>query len=256
MLYIISGGLKRLSAVADKVVPFMALLYVIGGLVVILVNIHNVPSMFVSIFKGAFSLKAATGGAIGIGMKEAMRYGVARGLYSNEAGEGSAAVMHSSAQVDHPSRQGLYGIADVFIDTMIICSVSGFTVLLTGVARPDAEAAILVSEAFGTVLPILRYVVYISLFLFCATSLMSQWYFGNVSLNYLFGGKKAVTVYKWIFPITVIIGSMASHNLVWLIQDCALGLLVLPNLIALVIMAGKVRALTKDFFSHEPVEKF
>ncbi len=254
MVYIISGGLKRLAAVADKVVPFMAALYITGGLIVIFANITSVPAMIVSIFKSAFTIKAGIGGAVGIGMREAMRYGVARGLYSNEAGEGSAAVLHSSVEVDHPVRQGLYGVVEVFVDTMIICTITGFVVLSSGVIGPGSTAATLAAQAFSSVLPALRYVVYVSLFLFCSTSLMSQWYFGNVSLNYMFGGGKAAAVYKIIFPITIIIGSMSSVDLVWMIQDCALGLLIIPNLIALAIMAPKVRAMTGEFFSKKSTD--
>lgn len=253
MSYIISGGLKRLADVATKIVPFMAGLYIIGGLIVIISNFSTLPAVFTSIFKNAFTLKAGVGGAVGISMKQAMRYGIARGLYSNEAGEGSAAVLHSTAEVDHPARQGMYGVVEVFVDTIIICTITGLVILSSGVSYLDASPTTLAATAFQSVYPPLQYIVHISLFLFCVTSLMSQWYFGNVSLNYLLGGK-AATVYKIIFPITIIIASLLSHNLVWIIQDCALGFLIIPNLIALVVMSPEVRRLTKDFFDN-PNEK-
>ena len=138
--------------------------------------------MFQSIFAGAFSLKAGAGALAGISMREAMRFGVARGLYSNEAGEGSAAVLHSAAEVDHPVRQGLYGIIEVFIDTIIICSTTGFVVLVTGVNEYHGKAPTLAATAFGSVFPAMKYVIYVSLILFASTSIMSQWYFGQVSL--------------------------------------------------------------------------
>ena len=133
MTFVISGGFQRLVHTAEKIVPIMAGMYVLCGLIVLVLRMPRLPAVLESIIQGAFTLKAGTGAAVGLTMKEAMRFGVARGLYSNEAGEGSAAVIHSSAQVDHPVRQGLYGIMEVFIDTMVICSTTGFAVLLTGV---------------------------------------------------------------------------------------------------------------------------
>ena len=225
----------------------MAGLYIAGGLVVILAHIGQVPAMFAEIFRAAFSLKAGVGAAAGITMREAMRYGVARGLYSNEAGEGSAAVLHAAVQVDHPVRQGLYGLVEIFVDTMVICSTTGFTVLITGVWRTSTDAANLAAAAFGSVLPGMQYVVSISLILFAVTSLMSQWYFGHVSLTYLrkpFGA----TVYRMLFPVLILLGSNTSIDLVWSIQDCALGLLILPNIASLLLLAPRVRALTREFF--------
>lgn len=253
MSFIISGGLKRLVTVAGKVVPLMAGLYVVGGLVVILANFTQIPSMLGSIFGNAFSTQAGVGALAGITVREAMRFGIARGLYSNEAGEGSAAVLHSSAEVDHPVRQGLYGIAEVFIDTMLICTTTGFVVIISGVNLTHASAATLSAEAFATVMPMMRYVVNISLVLFATTSLMSQWYFGHVSLTYL-KLPRGATVYRFVFPIAVIFGSVSTIDMVWALQDCALGLLIIPNILALIALSGKVRKLTKEFF--DPKNKY
>lgn len=247
MLFIISGGLGRLVAVAERVVPLMAGLYVVGGIVVIVANAEKLPSMLGSIFQGAFSLQAGMGAVAGITMREAMRFGIARGLYSNEAGEGSAAVLHSSANVDHPVRQGLYGVVEVFIDTMVICTTTGFVVLLSGANLTHTNAATLSAVAYGTVLPAMQYVVNISLVLFASTSLMSQWYFGHISLTYL-KLPKGAAVYRMLFPVAIIIGSMSTIDMVWSLQDCALGLLIIPNMVALVVLAPKVRRLTKEFF--------
>lgn len=247
MLVIISGGLKRLVSVAERTAPFMAALYILGGIVVILMHITQIPATFELIFKSAFSMKAGVGGLAGVTMREAMRYGVARGLYSNEAGEGSAAVLHSSAEVDHPVRQGLYGIIEVFVDTMVICSTTGLVILVSGVDVSNASGANLAANAFGSVFPQFGYVVSVSLILFAGTSLMSQWYFGHVSLLYL-KTKKGALLYKVLFPIAIIVGSLTAAEFVWTLQDCALGLLIIPNIITLVIMAPKVRRLTKEFF--------
>lgn len=246
MTCVISGGFKRLIHTAEKIVPVMALLYVFGGLIVILTNITVLPDVLVSIIKGAFTVKAGVGAAAGLTIKQALRYGVARGLYSNEAGEGSAAVLHASAQVDHPVRQGMYGIMEVFIDTIILCSTTGFTVLITGVNQTHTTASTLAAAAFGSVFSGFQYVIYISLILFASTSLMSQWYFGHVSLNYLNKPKGAI-IYRIIFPFLIILGSLSTIDMVWSIQDCALGLLIIPNVITLVLLGPEVRKLTKEF---------
>lgn len=250
MSLVISGGFKRLVQVAQNVVPFMAGLYMISGLIVLLVNAGEIPAMLVSIFYEAFSLKAGTGAAAGIAMQQAMRYGIARGLYSNEAGEGTAAVLHSSAQVDHPVRQGFYGIAEVMIDTIFICSTTGFAVLVTGASQITDNAATLAATAFGTVFPGMEYLVHISLLLFAGTSIMSQWYFGHISLTYL---KKPhwASVYRILFPFLILAGSMSTIQLVWSVQDVALGLLIIPNIIAMFILGPRVRAMTKDFLDPE-----
>lgn len=246
MSLVIRGGFKRLVQVAQRIVPVMAGIYVAGGLAVLLLHAGQIPAMLASIIKEAFSLRAGAGALAGITMKEAMRFGVARGLYSNEAGEGSAAVLHASAEVDHPARQGLYGVIEVFIDTMVISSTTGFSVLITGVYQLHDNASTLAAAAFQSVFPGMQYVIYISLILFAGTSLMSQWYFGHVSLTYL---KKPglAAIYRSLFPLIIILGSLGSIDLVWSVQDCALGLLILPNIAALIFLAPQVRALTKEF---------
>ena len=246
MSLIIRGGFKRLVHVAQNIVPVMAGIYVIGGLMVLLLHMGQIPAMLVSIVKEAFSFKAGTGALAGITMKEAMRFGVARGLYSNEAGEGSAAVLHAAAEVDHPVRQGMYGVIEVFIDTMLICSTTGFTVLITGAAGVHKNASTLAAAAFKSVFLGMQYIIYISLVLFASTSLMSQWYFGHVSLTYLKKPGLAVA-YRYLFPVLIILGSLGSIDMVWYIQDCALGLLILPNIAALVCLAPQVRKLVKEF---------
>lgn len=247
MVLIIRGGLKRLADVAQHIVPVMAGLYICGGTMVVLAHGGELIPMLQSVVRGAFSVKAGLGAATGITIKEAMRYGVARGLYSNEAGEGSAAVIHSSAQVDHPSRQGLYGVAEVFVDTMVICSTTGFSILSSGISLEGASAATLAANAFGTVFPAFRYVVSVSLILFASTSIMSQWYFGHVSLVYMKSGSGDM-IYRFLFPFLILYGSMCPVGMVWAVQDCMLGLLIIPNVAALIILSPQVRRLTKEFF--------
>lgn len=247
MSYIFMGGMKRLAQWASFFAPFMAILYVCGGLIVILFNYQMIPNVFKSIFESAFSFQAGAGGVLGYSIQKAMRFGVARGLYSNEAGEGSAAVIHSCADVDHPVKQGLFGIVDVFIDTIVICTISGLVILSTGVYTTHFVPATLVATAFSTIHPILRYIVTVSLILFASTSLMSQWHFGNISLSYIVG-EKSSSIYRLIFPIMIIIGSISTSNLVWLIQDIALALLILPNIYSLIRLSPLIRSLMDDYF--------
>lgn len=250
MSAVISGGFQRLIRTAERIVPFMAVLYMLGGLLVILVNLPAFPGVVASVFRSAFTLQAGAGAAAGLTIKEAMRYGVARGLYSNEAGEGSAAVLHAAAQVDHPVRQGMYGIMEVFIDTILLCSTTGFTVLVTGVTQTHTTASTLAAAAFGSVFPGMQYVIYISLLLFSGTSIMSQWYFGHVSLTYL-NYPRGARLYRILFPFLIIAGSLSTIDLVWSVQDCALGLLILPNVAALVLLAPQVRRMVKEFAAPE-----
>lgn len=245
---VLRGGFHSLVQAAQRIVPVMAGIYVAGSLLVMALNISQIPAMLVSIFQGAFTFQAGAGAAAGITIKEAMRYGVARGLYSNEAGEGSAAVLHSSADADHPVRQGMYGVIEVFVDTMVISSATGFAVLVTQANTFHTNASTLAAAAFESVFPGMQYVIYVSLILFAGTSLMSQWYFGHVSLTYLKMPKLAV-VYKVLFPMIIILGSLGSVEMVWSVQDCALGFLILPNIAALVCLAPRVRKLTKEFMN-------
>lgn len=241
------GGLKRLAHATQTLVPFMAALYVVGGLLIILGNITHVPGVIADIFRGAFGLDAVAGGAAG-SMIIAMQRGVARGLYSNEAGEGSAPVIHSAASVDHPAQQGMTGVIEVFLDTFVICTITGLVLGVTGVLDSGAPAHVLTVYAFGSIWAPLKYLVAVALLLFCSTTLMSQWYFGFVGLNYLFGCRVAEK-FKYVFPLFCIFGAMATIDLVWTIQDIALGLLTIPNLIAIVVLCPKVRKASKEFWS-------
>lgn len=242
-----AGGLKRFAHVARKVVPIMAGMYVISGLFIILINIRAVPGVFADIFAGAFGLRAMGGGMLG-SMLIAMQKGVARGLYSNEAGEGSAPVLHSAAEVDHPVEQGLTGVTEVFLDTFVICTITGLVLGVTGVLDSGLSGEVLALYAFASVWEPLRYVLTVSLLLFSGTSLMSQWYFGFVGLNYMFG-RNVAEKFKYVFPCFCILGAVLTSEAVWTIQDIALGLLTIPNLIAMLCLWPKVRAATKEYFS-------
>ncbi len=248
IIYIVAlGGLKRLAHVTQKLVPAMACIYVVGGVVIILANISAVPGVLRDIFLGAFGLRAVSGGVAG-SMIIAMQKGVARGLYSNEAGEGSAPVIHSAADVKHPVEQGIVGITEVFLDTFVICTITGLVLGVTGVLDSGAAGNVLVIYAFAEVWEPLRYLVAVSLLLFCISTLMSQWYFGFVGLSYLFR-KSVAEKFKYIFPCFCMIGALTEIEFVWTLQDIALGLLTIPNLVAMIILFPKVRKATKEFFA-------
>ena len=243
------GGLKRLAHVTQKLVPIMATIYVIGGLLIILANITNIPGVLVSIIRGAFGLDAVAGGAIG-SMIIAMQRGVARGLYSNEAGEGSAPVIHSAANVNHPAEQGMTGVIEVFLDTFVICTITGLVLGVTGILDSGAPANVIVTYAFASVWPPLKYLVAISLLLFSSTTLMSQWYFGHISLTFLNRSSWTV-IYRAVFPILIVVGSLSTVDLVWSVQDVALGLLIIPNILALICMGPRVRQTIKEFLNPQ-----
>ena len=172
---------------------------------------------------------------------------LARGLYSNEAGEGSAPVIHSAANVEHPVEQGITGVTEVFLDTFVICTISGLVLGVTDVLDSGLPGSILMIHAFSTVWAPLKYLVIISLLLFCTTTLMSQWYFGFVGLNYLFGSSIAKK-FKYVFPLFCLIGAVTAIDIVWTIQDIALGLLTIPNLIALIILSPQVKKCSDEYW--------
>ena len=246
---VVIGGIQRISKVSQIIVPFMAVLYIVVCLVLIIVNINKVPAAFETIVKCAFKPMSFAGG-VTASLAIAMQKGVARGLYSNEAGEGSAPVIHSAAQVNHPVEQGITGVAEVFLDTFVICTITGLVLGVTGVLDSGAPGNVLAINAFASVWEPLRYVVAVCLLMFSSTTLMSQWYFGFVGLNYIFGTKVA-DKFKYVFPCFCIIGALAEIELVWVIQDVALGLLTIPNLIAMVALAPQVRKATKEYFGGE-----
>lgn len=244
-----AGGLRRLTHITQNLVPAMALLYVVSGLLIILFNITRLPAVLSEIVTSAFGWRPVLGGATG-SMIIAMQKGIARGLYSNEAGEGSAPVIHSAANVQHPVEQGITGVTEVFLDTFVICTISGLVLGVTDVLDSGLPGSILMIHAFSTVWGPLKYLVILSLLLFCTTTLMSQWYFGFVGLNYLFGSTIAQK-FKYVFPLFCLIGAVTAIDIVWTIQDIALGLLTIPNLIALIALSPQVKKCSDEYWQQK-----
>lgn len=253
LLFMIAiGGLKRLAKVATSLVPIMSILYVVLCLLVIIVNIKNVPLVFKAIFDGAFSFKAAAGGVGGLVIARAMQYGIARGMYSNEAGEGTAPFAHGTAIVDHPVEEGITGVTEVFLDTIIICSLTAITIGVSQIPidGETIQASNMAISAIGTVFKPLSYVAIFALLIFCFTTLMGQWFNAAKSFTYAYGEKFTSKV-KFIYPFLCIVGCLGKITMVWTIQDIAMGLVIIPNILALLVLVKEVRKQTKDFFENK-----
>lgn len=249
LMAITLGGLKRVANIATSLVPTMSVFYIVVGILVILLNIQHVPAIFAQIFSEAFSLKAVTGGTGGYVMTRALQFGITRGMYSNEAGEGTAPFAHGSAIVEHPCEEGIAGVTEVFVDTIIICTITALVVGVTGMYQSGHSATVMAIEAFGTVWFPLKHVATFALLIFCFTTLMGQWFNAAKSFTYAFGPKITDKV-KYVFPFLCIVGAITKIDLVWTIQDLAMGLVIIPNLIALIVLFPEVRKQTKDYFSN------
>lgn len=244
------GGVKVLGKVAEVLVPFMAIFYTVGGIVVLLVNAAQIPAAFEAIFVSAFSPTSVGGGLTGFAVSEAIRYGVARGLYSNEAGQGTAPIAHATAKTDHPVRQGLWGVMEVFVSTFGVCTITALAVLTSGVLSSESSPAVLASLAFGSVFPALKYVVAVSLILFAFSTIIALSYYGETLFQYVFG-KLGGKIYRIGFLPFTFIGAIGGLKLVWGIVDVLIGIAVIPNLIALLLLSPVVFRLTNQFFAEK-----
>ena len=243
--FIFLGGMKRIASVTEKMVPIMAALYIVGSLVVIIANIKNIPNVFYQIFVGAFNPTAVLGGAAGITVKAAMRFGVARGLFSNEAGMGSTPHAHAVAQVDKPEDQGIVAMIGVFLDTFVVLTLTALVILSTNSLGSGAEGVALAQLAFSKVFGNFGGVFIAICLLFFAFSTIIGWYFfGEQNIKYLFG-QKAVKIYALLVVIFVIIGSTLKVDLVWNLSDLFNGIMVFPNLLALLALSGLVVAISR-----------
>jgi AGCS family alanine or glycine:cation symporter len=247
---VILGGIKRIGEVTEILVPFMALLYLGGGLVILLRFAAEVPGAIALVFESAFSGAAATGGFAGATVMMALRYGVARGLFSNEAGLGSAPMVHAAARTDHPVRQGLYGVFEVFVDTILVCTVTGLVILSTGVWASGATGAALAGEAFSVGLPGTagNIVVTTSLLLFAFSTLIGWSYYGETGVVYLFGARAAAP-YRVLWLVFIYLGAIGSLHLVWDVADTLNGLMALPNLVSVLASIPLLLRLKREFFA-------
>jgi AGCS family alanine or glycine:cation symporter len=247
---VILGGIKRIGQFTEYLVPFMALFYLAGGMFILVRFAAELPAALSLVFSSAFSGGAATGGFAGSTVMMAMRYGIARGLFSNEAGLGSAPLVHAAARTDHPVRQGLYGIFEVFVDTILVCTTTGLAILVTGVWSSGDTGAALAGQAFSTGLPGTwgNIVVTTSLVLFAFSTVIGWSYYGETAIVYLFGAKAALP-YKLAWLVFIYLGAIGSLHLVWDVADTLNGLMAIPNLIAVLASIGLLRRLMREFFS-------
>ena len=249
------GGLKRIGSVTERMVPIMALIYIICGLCVVGTNIGAIGKIFGMIFKGAFSAEAALGGAFGITIMTTIQKGVGRGVFSNEAGLGSAPIAHAATSETDPVKQGLYGIFEVFMDTIVICTLTALTVLCgieagVGIEWGQSAGTELIAAAFGTVFgaKIGSLIVAVGISLFALTTILSWSLYGTRCFEFLTGGK-GVGVFQTVFVFVIVIGATLKLDLVWNIADTLNGFMAIPNLIALLGLSGVVIKLTKDHFA-------
>ena len=255
---VLLGGVKRIGSVTEKLVPIMALFYLIGAVVIVVLHAGNVPAAFGAIFRGAFNLNAAGGGALGYGISQSLTWGFKRGAFSNEAGLGSAVMVNSSANVREPVQQGMWGVFEIFADTIVVCTLTALVILTTGVVDL-ASGSVLVgvqdnalvgqafTAAFGSFGP--KFIA-ISLLFFAYSTVLGWSHYGTKAVEYLFG-QKGTRIYKVIFVGMVVVGATMKLGLAWDLSDTFNGLMMIPNLIAVLALSGTVVDITKNYFDRK-----
>lgn len=255
---VILGGIKRIASVTEKLVPFMAILYILGAFAVCIAHAGQLGAAFVSIFKGAFAMKAVGGGIVGSGIKMALTWGMKRGVFSNEAGLGSSVMVHSSSNVKEPVRQGMWGIFEVFADTIVVCTMTALVVLTSGLINLDtgevissAEGSALVGEAFATVFgkagPAF---IALAILLFAFSTVLGWSHYGTKAFEYLFGSSRTI-IYRVIFIVFILCGATMSLDLAWDLSDTFNGLMAIPNLIGVLALSPLVAKITKNYVDRK-----
>lgn len=244
---VLLGGIKRISNVAGKLVPLMAIGYIACGLWVLVTHFSSLPAAFSLIIESAFSPVAAQGGFAGAAVMAAIRFGVARGIFSNEAGLGSAPIAHAAAQTNSPVRQGVVAMLGTFIDTLIVCSVTGLAIVVSGAWMGDPKGAQMTQSAFNTALPYGDLIISIAIAIFAFTTLLGWSYYGERCAEFLMG-PKAIIPFRVFWVIAVPVGAITELSRVWTLADTLNGLMALPNLIALCLLSPIVVKLSREYF--------
>ena len=265
---VVIGGIKRIANVAEKIIPFMVIIYIIGSFVVIFSNITVIGDAFSAIFSMAFTKQAAWGGAAGVALKEIITMGCKRGVFSNEAGLGSSVMVHSNSNVVEPVKQGLWGIFEVFADTIIICTLTALTILTSGVidlktgATAAGGDATLVAEAFNSVFKVGdvdlgKMFIALAILLFAFTTVLGWSHYGTKAVEYLSGSKAEIVtkIYKSIFVVSIMFGAMMTSTIAWDISDTFNGMMMLPNLIGVLALSPLVMKLTKNYVDRRIKKK-
>ncbi len=245
---VLIGGIKRIGEVASALVPAMIIFYLGTGLIILIINYAAIPEAFALVLHHAFEPAAASGGFAGATVAAAMRFGIARGVFSNEAGLGSAPIAHAAAKTNDPIQQGLIGMLGTFIDTIIVCSMTGLVILTSGHWDSGATGAELTSQAFSATLGYGNAIVAISLALFAYTTLLGWSYYGERAVAYLFG-TRAIMPYRIVWVLMIPIGAMTSLDFMWLLADVLNAMMAIPNLIALVILAPGIFEMTRNYWA-------
>ena len=251
---VLLGGIRRIAAVAERLVPAMIVVYVLAASLYILLNLTAIPAVVAQIVTNALTPSAAVGGFAGATMAQVIAAGVSRGVLSNEAGLGSAPIAHGIAQVDHPAQQGVVGIFEVFMDTIVVCSMTAFVILTSGLWTDPAyqgASGDLTAAALSTSVPLASILVALCSFLFGFSTLIGWSYYGEKCVEFMFGSR-VITWYRVIFTAMILVGSLVSVPLVWAIGTLLNGFMAFPNLIGLAFLVGTVRTLTRDYFGSSP----
>jgi AGCS family alanine or glycine:cation symporter len=247
---VLLGGIKRIAVVAGKLVPFMALLYISATLLILITHATDIPAAVVLVVDSAFNGAAATGGFAGATLMLALRMGIARGIFSNEAGLGSAPIAHAAAETNSPVRQGTIAMLGTFIDTLVICTMTGLVLIVTGVWSGEPQGAAMTLAAFTSALPFGDLLLSICVALFAFTTMLGWSYYGERCAEFLLG-PRVITPFRVLWVIGIFVGTQMSLELVWKMTDALNGLMAIPNLIALIFLSPVVFKLTQEYFADE-----
>lgn len=252
--FVILGGIKRIGVVTERLVPIMAAFYILGALFIVISNITHVGEALGLIFSSAFTGTAAVGGFAGSTVAMAMRRGVSRGVFSNEAGLGSAPIAHAAATTDHPVRQGLWGVFEVFMDTIIICTLTALSIMMSGVWNSGATGAALTTAAFDSAIPFGGVIVSVGILLFAFSTILGWAYYGEKCIEFILG-TKSIMIYRLIYIPLIAFGAIGGLVQLWDLSDTLNGLMAVPNLIGLLLLSPIVIKRTKEFFNKEYLEE-
>ena len=251
--FVLLGGVKRIGAVAEKLVPAMCIAYIVAALTVLGLYVDQIPTAFALIFEYAFSPLAATGGFTGATIMLALRYGVARGIFSNEAGLGTAGIAQAAGQSNSAAQAGLIGMMGTFIDTILVCTMTGLVIIVTGVWSSGVKGAALTSSAFAAAFPGFgEYFLSVALAVFAFTTILGWAYYGEKCWEFLIGGRVRVP-YRVLWTLFVMVGAVAKLDFVWLLADTMNAFMAFPNLVSLLLLSPIVVKVTKDYFNRSPV---
>jgi AGCS family alanine or glycine:cation symporter len=251
---VIIGGIKSIAKVCERLVPFMAIFYVLGCIILLVINYSTIPESIMLIIQSAFSGHAVVGGFIGAGAKEAIRFGIARGLFSNESGLGSAPIVAAAAQTKNPVRQALVSASGTFWDTVIVCAITGLVIVNSFEWTHGYNGAILTRQAFSDIPVAGPIILTIGLITFVFSTILGWSYYGEKAIEYL-AGSKAVKPYRWLWVIAVFVGSVISLNIVWTFSDITNALMALPNLVALILLNKVIVKETNDYLWNGKIDE-